>query len=646
MDEIVSLIDQYESGEALLLHDYYYYEPWDVERRPDWVIERALEDGVDLREGEIAQIVGPDPHEFQTGYHLSCAPLRALLAGSRLGKSMAALMEALIALTGEIPFALRYPKGYDTGIKRRINERNIRRFGRWRNGELIDHDVTAEPDGTWDCGTIKGVGVFPQQKIVKPGEEVWLGTTYKAIQTYWQRKLDPSDAQCIVPPHFYDTSRAKYGVDRTQGTLTLVHFVRGTKLRLISYETGYNRFEAGQNTRMIILDEEPTDPRIWAASIVRCDYLTIVMTPYNGVTYTKDYVLPKKKRENSKTFHACAYDSPYRDWEKIDNEYRVLQPWERAARIWGAYSEQRGRPYYDRLKINLWLQRYKMPYELSQFVAAQTYCGIRRDPNNGNVPGLMDVRVLRVQMPLGSDMMECWKVYEDVQPNVPYLLTGDTSSGDEDESTQKDVSAALIARFDLERPKIVASIRTKRPVIDFAQMTLLAARYYNNATIAVESAKRGATNAAYYYEARDWPFWFHMEITTYWGKKKREIPGFDTNSKTRDIIFSLIREHLDSFSADQYPEIPDEDLLKELSACIVGKNDRPDHPPDGTLDSAVAFGIMLYVWRYAKDQVQFNGDNERRVSKQVAALEMVRRRQERMYGVEGYVRLPRELMRV
>lgn len=639
-DDFLDVIDTHASGNAQQLHDFYLYEPWDVRLRPDWMIEMALNDGVDLRGGDIGRVVGPDPHPFQTGYHLSTKKVRALVAGSRVGKSWAALCEATICLTGEIPYSMRYAAGVDTGIPRRITSANILRWGRWRNGELLDFDTTAERDGTWNCGNIIGVGVFPREKILRPGEELWLGTPTKALQSYWHRKLDPTDMQCLIPPHFYDTSRVKNGVERVQGTISVVHMLRGTRLRIITYETGYNRFEAGQSTRCIVLDEEPTDHRIWAAAIIRADYVSLVMTPYNGITYTRDHVFPKRRSANADTFHACQYDSPYCDPNKIRVDSEMVRDWERAARVWGAYSEQRGRPYYDRNKINVWIQRYKMPYEPVIFMPSQEYFGVIKKPEITHLPGLMDVKVIKYTTNSEDEpVTDAWKMYEDVKEGVAYVLTCDTSAGDEDEQNQKDVSAAGIARLDEEHPVIVASIRTKRPVIEFAQQTLLAARYYNNALIAAESAKRGATNATYYHETKDWPYWFHMTVINDQSRRTSSIAGFDTNTKTRDMIFSLIREHLDSFTADEYPMIPDEDLLKELAACVSGKNGRPDHPSDGTLDSAVWFGILLYVWKYARDQVQFNGTPEVRVSKQRMLMNKWKQKDE----PSPYFRVPKVL---
>ena len=609
-DILGNLIDSAGGGDLSSLHDFYFYEPWDVGRRPEWMIEMAEQDGVDLRGGDIGRCCGSDPHPFQTGYHMSMAALRALVAGNMLGKSWAALCEDIMCLTGEIPFSMRFQEGADTGIKRRITPNNVLRWGRWADGQLLDFNPSVRADGSWDCGNIIGVGVFNHEKILNPGEESWLGTTLKAKQSYWDTKLDPASPRCMIPPHFFDTRRHRTGYDRENGIL---YMSRGTILRTITYETGYNRFEAGQDTRRITLDEEPTDHRIFSAAIQRAPRLTLVMTPYNGITYTRAYVFPTRPKKTIDTFHACQYDSPYRPRAEVDKSRSLLPEWERGARIWGVYSEQRGRPYYDRVKINAWIQRYQTPYDRCVFVAARQYFGVLKNSAVTELPGLMDVPV--VKCPVADEATDCWSIYQDVMEGIPYVACADTASGEENPEDQSDVSACGIARMDVDRPIVVASIRTKRPATEFAENVLLACRYYNNALLAAESWKRGATNATFYHEAKMWPWWFKMAVTNDASGRLRDIAGFDTNSKTRDMIFDLIGEWINSFRPDEYPMIPDQPLLKELAGCVRGRNGRPDHSSDGTLDSAVWFGILLYVWKYARNQVTFNGEVQVKESK-------------------------------
>ena len=74
----------------------------------------------------------------------------------------------------------------------------------------------------------------------------------------------------------------------------------------------------------------------------------------------------------------------------------------------------------------------------------------------------------------------------------------------------------------------------------------------------------------------------------------------------RYSVFELIRGWLNSVEAHELPEIPDIDLLRELLACIVGKNGRPDHTKAGSLDIAICFGILLYVFKNSPEQIVCN----------------------------------------
>jgi len=126
-----------EAGEASE-EFFYHFEPWDPGERPAWVVDLAKKDEVNLSR---------EPSLFQTGYLFSEAKTCASQAANRVGKSIAALIETIIMATGELPYSLRHPKGFDTGIKRYIGdhderrENNILRFGRYsiETGELIDH---------------------------------------------------------------------------------------------------------------------------------------------------------------------------------------------------------------------------------------------------------------------------------------------------------------------------------------------------------------------------------------------------------------------------------------------------------------------------------------------------------------------------
>jgi len=171
----------------------------------------------------------------------------------------------------------------------------------------------------------------------------------------------------------------------------------------------------------------------------------------------------------------------------------------------------------------------------------------------------------------------------------------------------------MIRPPDLERkeikPVIIATIRTTVEAIPFAKICSYGMRYYNNALFAPEI--KGGASATVANELKDWPYWYmHTNIQDSTGNP-RQKKGFDTTGKSRDSIFHLIKEWILDFPDNKYPYIPDEPLLTEIAEAIVtksakGEKDRCDHTEQGTLDSTICFGILLYVFKNAADQIRCN----------------------------------------
>jgi hypothetical protein len=227
------------------------------------------------------------------------------------------------------------------------------------------------------------------------------------------------------------------------------------------------------------------------------------------------------------------------------------------------------------------------------------------------VPGLLDISVRADNAP-SENRTNVWHMFEDRKPNIPYVLTADCAEGSIDPDAAQDSNCALIARpneEDESLPVIVAAIRSTLPVLPFARTCSHAMRYYNNALLASERG-RGKDNEAFGQELDDWPWWFYFSVTNDKTGKVVQKKGFDTNARSRDIIFELIRDYIDDRSEDIDPELKDDSLVRELAAAVIGKSvggkSRCDHPPSGTLDMAIAFGIMLYVLSKTPDQISCN----------------------------------------
>jgi hypothetical protein len=598
-------------------HPFYMFEPWDVAKRSQAQLDQAERDGVDLFDPQFIKHAGQDPHPYQTGFLLSTAFIRSLQAGTQVGKSYVALMEAGVVLSGEIPHSLRFAEGVDTGVKRLVNKENILRWGRFDSttGSFLDHNANAlKPQGwsEWDCGTIKGVGIYPTEKIAPPGSQIWVCTLMRGIVNFWWPKLYEPEER-IFPDHFFDKSKGNNGYNLQKET---AYFNRGGKIMCISYESGFDKTEE-RMAKMIIMDEPPPHDLFQSAQ-QHCEHLVIVETPYKGVSFTKALMWPDKPSPEKKVFHATQYDSPYVSNDKIELLRENMKPWDIGARVWGLHTEVKGEPYYDRHKLMIWLRKYQNLHELGAFIPEGEYYGLVDDPNVNHLRGLINTRV-DFQPSDIEDGRYVWRVYEKAEQFTPYVLTADPAEGSEKPEEAQDVCAAMVARplTPDERAsmpgavtfKVVATIRSSLPTIAFARTCSHAARYYNNALLGAET-RRGFWNGTFANELSDWPYWYM--ITTIHDKTgtPRKNKGFDPNQKTRESMYDLISDWINAFSEKDYPHFRDEWIIKELTAAVVGKNGRCDHTSEGTLDTVTCFGIMLYIFKFSANQIQFNGDVE------------------------------------
>ena len=595
--------------------EFYHFEPWDVAERDDYVKEQARKDGILLYDPTFTAVYGEDPKPFQAGYALDSEPLQIINAGTQVGKSYCALICMICELTGEIPISMRYEAGVATPYKRRINEGNIQRFGRFNKetGEFIDRgDPSRLPDLSmgFDCGCIVGVGKFPKEKIAPRGSKCWIGTTAKAWDEYWWPRF-AEETKRIIPEHLIDKKRGTNGFNIRDN---LIYLIGGSSIRGITYEMTFKRFEA-ENVWRIILDEEPDDNRIFVAAQEHCKWLSIVMTPYNGVTWSRELVF--KKSPGIAIYHASQYDSPYQDRNRIEIRRSRYAEWEIEARVWGLYSEQRGKPYYNRPKINGWLRAHTFTFEYARFMVMGTYTSMIE---------LMGLKTFIETIHEPSDdikLRDTWEVYERPAPGVAYWVGVDLTKGADWAGGTMDYSAAIIMRGPTKEeekqgrknPVMVAAIRSYLEAAEFSNVVIYACRAYNNALLCAETGM-GEGNATFLAYANDYPFWYKMTVIRDADRKTIKKIGFDTNVRTRRIIFDLIGTWIKTTEGDH--GIRCQYLLRELASCMKGEKGRPDHPHDGTLDMAVAWGICLYIWEHAREQIicyggAFRDDDDMRI---------------------------------
>lgn len=618
VDILLKQVDDH--NQLVNIHPYYAFECWDLDKpRELWQIELAKLDGVDLESPEFVRLYGTAPHLFQSGAMYTDKRISLTIAGNQTGKTICELHRDIATATGEFPYSMRYDKGVDTGIPRFVTIRNIRRFGRRDavTGEIIDYDSSKigeweRGSREWNCGNIIGTGKMNQSMIAPDGARYWIGTTRRSYVEMWLPSLNIlAPENCIIPPHFIDKRRGNKGYSAVNQQ---IHFNRGIDFSFITYESGAVKFEA-KRVHRIALDEEPPNREIFAAALKHCDTISIMTTPYKGITWLKEII--DKDLPGKVIWHCTQYDSPYQLREEVDADREVSLPHERAARVWGIpVAQVESKPYFDTTKISLWMQKIQAKYKMARFATSQRYGTVVPD-HNSYLPALTEVDVQ--MLPANEDDKQyVWRVYEEVKPDEAYALIADPAEGDEIPDDAGDSAAAIVVKkaellTALEQkqgvkkwPKPVAIIRSTLLCEQFADMCLVVARYYNNATLSPESHRRGSWNAIFYAKTKTWPYWYYHETEKWSTRKRRSTPGFDTNAGTRDLIFKKVQDWENSFDKDEEPNFYDDMLFEEMASCIINKKGRADHATNKRLDLTVCWGIALYVLAESPEQFLCN----------------------------------------
>lgn len=570
------------------------FEPWRVEERSDELINYAKSWNVDLEK---------QSKPFQDGAMLCEKFLTLQQGGNQIGKSYPTLARTAIEMTGELPICYKYELGVDTGIERSIYKMNIQRFGRRdiQDGQIIDYNWMAQRDGTWNCGNIIGAGFFPPHMIPPRGSKVWICTFKQALEEMWW-----PDFQAFIPKHLLDTKRGTNGFSNNPRR---IHFLGG-EVSFITYEQGFDRTEA-KKVHRINLDEEPPDRRFYLGCIEHAEYMSMMFTPIRGLSWSfKDIFVPASTGSdaNIALFHATQFDCPWRDPDQIKKKIGLLKPWEVEARVFGQYSEQRGKPYFDREKINRWIRRWIPRGQVQTIEANAPWVDISQLM-------LTEVHTKSATLDEHEKELDTWEVYEDPQENCAYWVSVDTSQGEIEGISSDDVLDRNIAYMfrppspeygdpnTREDPVVVASCRSKRKVIPFARNVITACRYYNNALLASET--KGETGAVLMASLFDYPFWYKMAVVNQQSRQVVNKLGFLTSKTHRQQLFDYVGDWIDRRTGNT-SDIFHLPLLKELAAAVVGKGGRCDHTTTGTLDCGMAFGIGLWVYNHARLQIRDN----------------------------------------
>jgi hypothetical protein len=109
-----------------------------------------------------------------------------------------------------------------------------------------------------------------------------------------------------------------------------------------------------------------------------------------------------------------------------------------------------------------------------------------------------------------------------------------------------------------------------------------------------------------------------MTVTDDRTKRQVERIGFDTNVKTRQMLFDELKEFIVLNEESETSPFRTRSTLAECITLVVGKGGRPDHPDDGTSDSLISFGIGLYVYRF--DRIQIRDNSHERLANNVVDI--------------------------
>lgn len=585
--EILKFNKGYEQGGL-----FWLYEPWDVGVRSDEVMAQAKLDNVEIGGPKEISTFGTAPRRFQSGIHLDCDREQVLLGPTKSGKTLAVIVEVVIQHTRNVPVCMQHELGVDSGVPREINEENIRRWGRRRDGEIIDHDWKALKDGTWDCGNVIGIGIYPPEKFSPLGSKIVVLTTRKALDEKWWPEVKASHGT-LFPEGSIDASKGNDGFREID---KVVYFHGGRELHFITYDSGDQAFEATDMAWWAPCDEEPYNKDIWVTVVTHSRRRALIMTPYNGISWSKELV--EKKVEGRKVYHAIGTDSPYLTPEIIADWRNSFDVWDIQARLYAQYTESSSRPFFDRAKIQAWMRSESPMYELVSLGSNEPW---------KTVDQLLKGETI-IYPEKERDKRFVWEMYEKPMAGVAYLLTADTAMGAEHPDDAGDMQVAYIMRQNENEidPTIVASCVSTLPIIEFARLCLKAAHLYNDAVLSPEMGNRGASNATFRAHTYEWPYWYKMTLMDDITRREKTECGFDTNARTRPMLFDLLKDFVARHNEDRSGIIHTR-LLEEMSGCVIDSKGRPDHAKrTGSLDCVIAFGIGLYVFKYSRSQVTCN----------------------------------------
>ena len=164
----------------------------------------------------------------------------------------------------------------------------------------------------------------------------------------------------------------------------------------------------------------------------------------------------------------------------------------------------------------------------------------------------------------------------DFDPDAQYIIGVDTGGG----TKGGDYSALTVLNVDTMQPEYHLITNTQSPT-DWAETILRIAHKYDNPTLVVEGRSWGYVVLTKLQE---------VNYPRLWKQRGSSKVGWDTNVKTRPMLFESVREML---VGDLIMAL-DRDLYDQMARCVVRKG-RPDHPKGAHDDLLISLGLCYVV---------------------------------------------------
>lgn len=246
-------------------------------------------------------------------------------------------------------------------------------------------------------------------------------------------------------------------------------------------------------------------------------------------------------------------------------------------------------PEHDQAWFEKECRQLKDPKKISQ----ELLCDFLASGDTYLQPG--DLNWLREQIkePIRKEG-KVW-IWKDPTPDAKYLMSGDVSRGD-----SKDYSTFHI--FDYDNYEVVVEYMDKIPPDRLGELMIEWGTKYNNAVIIPEKNSFGyMTNVKL--KSENYPFLFYksskQDLFTPLKEIPEEVPGFDTQTKSRIQILSKLEEVIRNKVLKVYSR-----RLYEQLHTFIWNNGKAQASPDSFDDLVISAAIG--VWLLADDSTKLS----------------------------------------